>query len=70
MDNFVPGRVVAPTTGVITSNFGSRWGTTHYGLDIANDIGTPVLSVTDGELYLSIGADNLTGRVVRLSRDA
>lgn len=28
------------------------------------------LSVTDRELYVSIGADNLTGVVVRLSRDA
>jgi uncharacterized protein YaeQ len=28
------------------------------------------LSVTDGELYLSIGADTLTGAVVRLHRDA
>ncbi len=28
------------------------------------------LSVTDHELYLSIGADNLTGAVVRLNRDA
>ena len=28
------------------------------------------LSVTDHELYLSIGADNLTGTVVRLTRDA
>jgi uncharacterized protein YaeQ len=28
------------------------------------------LSITDHELYLSIGADNLTGRVVRLNRDA
>jgi uncharacterized protein YaeQ len=28
------------------------------------------VSVTDRELYLSIGRDNLTGRVVRLSRDA
>ncbi len=46
----VPGVVVAPTTGVITSNFGPRWGTTHYGLDIANKIGTPVVSVMDGEV--------------------
>lgn len=28
------------------------------------------LSVTDRELYVSIGADNLTGAVVRLNRDA
>src|SRR5204863_9065241 len=27
------------------------------------------LSITDRELYLSIGADNLTGRIVRLNRD-
>jgi len=27
------------------------------------------VSVTDGEIYLSIGADNLSGRVVRLQRD-
>jgi hypothetical protein len=28
------------------------------------------LSVNDHDLYLSIGAENLTGAVVRLSRDA
>lgn len=28
------------------------------------------LSVTDRDLYLSIGGDNLTGRVVRLNRDS
>lgn len=39
---------VRPVTGVITSNFGARWGTTHYGLDIANEIGTPIRSVADG----------------------
>lgn len=37
-----------PVTGRITSNFGPRWGTTHYGLDIANRIGTPIRSVGAG----------------------
>ncbi|GAB2859852.1 M23 family metallopeptidase [Lentzea nigeriaca] len=41
-------KVVAPTVGTITSNYGPRWGTTHYGLDIANRIGTPVVSTMDG----------------------
>lgn len=41
-------KVFAPTQGTITSNYGPRWGTTHYGLDIANRIGTPIRSVTDG----------------------
>ncbi|AEA26524.1 M23 family metallopeptidase [Pseudonocardia dioxanivorans] len=43
------GRVFAlPTTGRLTSAAGPRWGTTHYGLDIANAIGTPVFAVSDG----------------------
>ena len=41
-------KVVAPVQGEITSNYGPRWGTTHYGLDIANRIGTPVYAATDG----------------------
>jgi len=41
-------RYVAPTVGVLTSCFCSRWGTFHYGIDIANRIGTPIYSVADG----------------------
>lgn len=39
---------VRPVTGRITSNFGPRWGTTHYGLDVANRVGTPIRSVGAG----------------------
>ncbi|GAA3136440.1 hypothetical protein GCM10020255_011610 [Rhodococcus baikonurensis] len=39
---------MAPVSGTLTSNYGPRWGSTHYGLDIANEIGTPIVSVTDG----------------------
>ncbi|HEY8373105.1 MAG TPA: peptidoglycan DD-metalloendopeptidase family protein [Pseudonocardiaceae bacterium] len=39
---------VRPTVGRFTSGYGARWGTTHYGIDIANKIGTPILSVADG----------------------
>jgi murein DD-endopeptidase MepM/ murein hydrolase activator NlpD len=39
---------VAPTVGTLTSAFGSRWGTTHWGIDIANRIGTPIYSAHDG----------------------
>jgi murein DD-endopeptidase MepM/ murein hydrolase activator NlpD len=31
---------VAPTSSTITSTYGPRWGNIHYGLDIANEIGT------------------------------
>ncbi|MBB5804344.1 murein DD-endopeptidase MepM/ murein hydrolase activator NlpD [Saccharothrix ecbatanensis] len=40
--------VVKPAEGSFTSGYGARWGTTHYGVDIANAIGTPILSVMDG----------------------
>ena len=43
------GQVFAlPTTGRLTSAAGPRWGTTHYGLDIANQAGTPVFAVSAG----------------------
>jgi murein DD-endopeptidase MepM/ murein hydrolase activator NlpD len=41
-------KFVKPAEGSFTSGFGGRWGTTHYGVDIANAIGTPILSVADG----------------------
>jgi murein DD-endopeptidase MepM/ murein hydrolase activator NlpD len=41
-------KYVKPAEGNFTSGFGSRWGTTHYGIDIANKIGTPIYAVTDG----------------------
>jgi murein DD-endopeptidase MepM/ murein hydrolase activator NlpD len=41
-------KAAKPAEGTFTSGFGSRWGTTHYGVDIANAIGTPILSAMDG----------------------
>ena len=39
-----------PTTGVVTSPYGLRWGGSdfHPGMDIANDLGTPVVATADG----------------------
>jgi murein DD-endopeptidase MepM/ murein hydrolase activator NlpD len=42
------GGAVAPTTGRVTSCYGSRWGTLHAGVDIAAPIGTPVYTPEDG----------------------
>lgn len=41
-------KVVQPVSGVLTSNFGSRWGAHHGGLDIAAPMGTPILAAADG----------------------
>lgn len=47
------GKFVKPTQGTLTSGFGMRWGTTHYGVDIANRIGTPIVAVADGTVVES-----------------
>lgn len=41
-------RFVLPTQGVFTSGYGARWGVFHYGIDLANAIGTPILAAADG----------------------
>ncbi|HEY2204279.1 MAG TPA: M23 family metallopeptidase [Pseudonocardia sp.] len=46
-------RFVKPASGTFTSGFGARWGTSHYGIDIANRIGTPIYAVTDGTVIES-----------------
>ena len=39
---------IAPTTGRVTSCYGARWGTMHYGVDIAAPIGTPIYAPEPG----------------------
>lgn len=38
---------VAMPPARLTSGFGARWGTTHYGIDLAAPIGTPIRAVAD-----------------------
>lgn len=63
-----PRTVSAPVVGRITSMFGPRWGSTHYGLDVANSIGTPIRSATDGEIIDSGPASGF-GLWVRVQAD-
>ena len=39
-----------PSTGVVTSPYGLRWNGSdfHHGLDIANELGTPIVATADG----------------------
>lgn len=60
--------VVLPAQGTLTSTYGLRWGTVHYGIDIANSIGTPILSTMAGEVIDSGPASGF-GLWVRVRHD-
>ncbi|MBD0022949.1 peptidoglycan DD-metalloendopeptidase family protein [Gordonia pseudamarae] len=59
---------VRPVHGTVTSGYGARWGVQHYGVDIANEIGTPVYAVTDGTV-LESGPASGFGQWVRVQQD-
>ncbi|GLZ28005.1 hypothetical protein Lesp02_01950 [Lentzea sp. NBRC 105346] len=59
---------VYPTTGVLTSGFGARWGVMHQGIDIANAIGTPIRSAADG-VVVEAGPAQGFGLWIRVRHD-
>ncbi|MFX0577205.1 M23 family metallopeptidase [Nocardia nepalensis] len=61
-------RTVRPIAGVLTSNFGMRWGALHAGLDFADPIGTPIAAVTDGTV-IEAGPASGFGLWVRVQQD-
>jgi len=46
-------RFVWPSAGEISSPFGYRWGRVHTGIDIANDVGTPVGAAKGGRVVFT-----------------
>lgn len=55
-----------PAKGVFTSGFGWRWGRMHKGIDIANNVGTPIVAARDGVVKFS-GWSSGYGYLVELS---
>jgi len=55
--------------GVVSSEFGPRWGKNHHGLDLAAEMGSPGYASADGEVVYA--GDQLTGygNVVILQHD-
>ncbi|MCO7222490.1 M23 family metallopeptidase [Klenkia sp. PcliD-1-E] len=51
--------------GRVTSCYGSRWGTTHYGIDVAAPIGTPI-HAPEGGVVLDAGPASGFGQAVYL----
>jgi murein DD-endopeptidase MepM/ murein hydrolase activator NlpD len=61
-------KYVRPSDGRFTSGFGARWGTTHYGLDFAAPIGTPIYATADG-VVIEAGPASGFGLWVRIQHD-
>lgn len=59
---------VRPVAGRLTSNFGSRWGSQHNGLDFGDPIGAPIFAVTDG-VVIEAGPASGFGLWVRVQQD-
>ncbi len=59
---------VLPAAGRTSSCFGSRWGVTHFGVDIAAPIGTPIYAATSGTVQRA-GAATGFGQAVYLRGD-
>lgn len=55
-----------PAKGVFTSGYGWRWGRMHKGIDIANNVGTPILAAKDGVIAYS-GWSSGYGYLVEMS---
>jgi murein DD-endopeptidase MepM/ murein hydrolase activator NlpD len=61
-------KFVRPAQGTFTSGFGGRWGAMHYGVDIANHIGTPIVAVADG-VVIEAGTASGFGLWVRIQHE-
>lgn len=62
------GGYALPARGVFTSGYGPRWGTFHYGIDIAAPIGSPIYAVSNG-IVINAGPAEGFGLWVRIRDD-
>ena len=57
------------TAGIVSSEFGPRWGKFHQGIDIAADSGVPIHASAAGEVIYSVSHITGYGNVVILRHD-
>jgi murein DD-endopeptidase MepM/ murein hydrolase activator NlpD len=55
--------------GIVSSEFGARWGKTHKGIDIAAEVGEPVYAIAPGEVIYAGNGLRGYGNVVILRHD-
>ncbi|MBD0324355.1 MAG: M23 family metallopeptidase [Aldersonia sp.] len=59
---------VRPVNGPVSSGYGARWGSMHYGVDFADPIGAPIRSVSNGTV-IEAGPASGFGLWVRVKQD-
>ncbi len=62
------GTFATPYNGIVTSRFGSRWGSTHTGIDLAGATGSPVVAA-DGGTVISAGWAGGYGNLIKIRHD-
>ncbi|MGM7682892.1 murein hydrolase activator EnvC family protein [Cytobacillus sp. Hm23] len=62
------GTFIKPAAGSFTSGFGARWGSTHFGVDIAKGGTVPIVASADGYVFRSYYSTSY-GNVVFLLHD-
>ena len=74
-DTYLPGGSIPskgfiwPAKGILTSGYGWRWGRMHKGIDIAGDIGTPIVAVDAGVVTYAQWNDGGYGYLVEITHD-
>jgi murein DD-endopeptidase MepM/ murein hydrolase activator NlpD len=61
--------MIWPSQGTFTSGYGWRWGRMHKGIDIANNVGTPIVAVARGRVSFSGWHDGGYGYFVEIIHD-
>lgn len=56
-----------PAEGEFTSGYGWRWGRMHKGIDVANNVGTPIRAVQDGQVSFAGWDDGGYGYLVKIT---
>lgn len=58
-----------PAEGTFTSGYGWRWGRMHKGIDIANNVGTPIMAAARGQVTFSGWHNGGYGYLVEITHD-
>lgn len=58
-----------PAQGVFTSGYGWRWGRMHKGIDVANNVGTPIVAAAAGRISFAGWHDGGYGYLVEITHE-